>query len=470
LFGPEKTVRSFSTTVRRSPGRITSSIDRLGRQREFHYDAANRLTTQIWLNASGTPTQTFTYSFDANSNQLTAGNSVGTYTLLHDALNRATGVQDVWAQRLTFSYDGVGNRTLVQDSQGGTATSVYDAANNLATWLYGGASQTPLRIDLAYNADNQVQNLTRSSDLGGTATVAYTTYLYDAAGRITSLIHRKGSDNSNIANYTYTYDAGSRLKTEVRNGTTTSYVYDVTNQLTADGVKTFTYDGTGNRTNTGYTTGSGNELTTDGTWNYTYDAEGNLTKKVAIAGGLTWKYGYDNADELTQAQQWSSDPDLGKATLQKEVDYQYDAYGNRVEKDYYPTGTGNPTVTRFAVDGWDPATMAQATGNAAFAVWADLDGTNHLQTRYVRGDAVDQLFARVGSDGTAYWELTDRLGSVREVTDNSGVLKDALTYDGFGNITAETGSGFRGRYAWTGREFDAECIGSARTGTWPSRA
>jgi RHS repeat-associated protein len=100
--------------------------------------------------------------------------------------------------------------------------------------------------------------------------------------------------------------------------------------------------------------------------------------------------------------------------------------------------------------------MAQATGNAAFAVWADLDGTNHLQTRYVRGDAVDQLFARIGSDGTAYWELTDRLGSVREVTDNSGVLKDALTYDGFGNITTETGSSFRGRYAWTGREFDTE--------------
>jgi RHS repeat-associated protein len=28
------------------------------------------------------------------------------------------------------------------------------------------------------------------------------------------------------------------------------------------------------------------------------------------------------------------------------------------------------------------------------------------------------------------------------------------TYDGFGNITAETNSAFRGRYAWTGREFE----------------
>jgi YD repeat-containing protein len=48
----------------------------------------------------------------------------------------------------------------------------------------------------------------------------------------------------------------------------------LTNQLTADGTRTFTYDGAGNRTDAGYRTGSANQLTNDGVWTYTYDAEG----------------------------------------------------------------------------------------------------------------------------------------------------------------------------------------------------
>jgi RHS repeat-associated protein len=35
-------------------------------------------------------------------------------------------------------------------------------------------------------------------------------------------------------------------------------------------------------------------------------------------------------------------------------------------------------------------------------------------------------------------------------------VKDSLTYDGFGKITAETDINYRGRYTWTGREIDIE--------------
>jgi hypothetical protein len=52
--------------------------------------AANRLTTQTWFNSAGTAVETMTYSFDPNGNQLTAGNSAGTYTMTYDALNRVT--------------------------------------------------------------------------------------------------------------------------------------------------------------------------------------------------------------------------------------------------------------------------------------------------------------------------------------------------------------------------------------------
>ena len=72
---------------------------------------------------------------------------------------------------------------------------------------------------------------------------------------------------------------------------------------------------------------------------------------------------------------------------------------------------------------------------------------------------------------------TDRLRPVRDVTNNSGVVKDTLVYDGFGNITSETNSAFRGRYTWTGRERDEETklqynrarYYDASIGRWTSR-
>src|SRR5262245_23615300 len=94
-------------------------------------------------------------------------------------------------------------------------------------------------------------------------------------------------------------------------------------------------------------------------------------------------------------------------------------------------------------------------GNENNDVWADLNGSGSLTTRYIRGDVIDQIFSRIDS-GTNYWELTDRLGSVRDVINNSAVIKDTIGYDGFGGITSETDSSFRGRYAWTGREIDTE--------------
>jgi RHS repeat-associated protein len=84
-----------------------------------------------------------------------------------------------------------------------------------------------------------------------------------------------------------------------------------------------------------------------------------------------------------------------------------------------------------------------------------MDGSNNLQTRYVRGEAVDQIFARVSSGGTAAWYLTDRLGSVQNLTDASGTVQDTLAYDGWGNVTSESNAGFGDRYKWTGREYDS---------------
>ena len=59
---------------------------------------------------------------------------------------------------------------------------------------------------------------------------------------------------------------------------------------------------------------------------------------------------------------------------------------------------------------------------------------------------LDQLFARVDKSGatyTAYWTLTDNLGSVGDVVDNSGTVQASVSYDGFGNATI-TGTAVHG--------------------------
>jgi RHS repeat-associated protein len=263
----------------------------------------------------------------------------------------------------------------------------------------------------------------------------------------------------------------------VDNGATRTYSYDTTNQLTADGTNTYTYDGTGNRNNGSWSTPAGNEneLQSDGTWTYSYDNEGNLTKKTKGSLAETWVYGYDNRNQMTSAKQYDKDPGSG-GVLQQEVDFKYDWWGNRIEKDIDSNGDGAvDTIQRYAQDGWDSA-KPKPVGTENFDVWADLDGSSSLTTRYMHGDVVDQLFARVAADGTGAWLMTDHLGSVVGVTDNSGVLKDTIAFDGFGNFT-ETHSAYGGDYKWTGRQYDPEeklqynrsRYYDAATGRWTSQ-
>ena len=88
-------------------------------------------------------------------------------------------------------------------------------------------------------------------------------------------------------------------------------------------------------------------------------------------------------------------------------------------------------MTHFALEGskvkqnaWQE--KASFTNTENWDIWADLDGSNNLKTRYVRGNAVDELFARVSSAGTAAWYYTDRMGSVRQMVDAS---RDSPGYD-----------------------------------------
>jgi RHS repeat-associated protein len=152
--------------------------------------------------------------------------------------------------------------------------------------------------------------------------------------------------------------------------------------------------------------------------------------------------------------------------------------GNRIEKVVDLDGDGeDPAVTtKFALEGWNPAKSASPVGNENWDIWADLDVGGSLTTRYMRGDAVDQIFAELGAGGPL-WTLTDHLGSVRDLVDQSGAVQDTIAYDGFGNILSESNDEVGGRFKYTAREFDVETglqynrarYYDAATGRWISQ-
>ena len=156
---------------------------------------------------------------------------------------------------------------------------------------------------------------------------------------------------------------------------------------------------------------------------------------------------------------------IGLVTLGMVSD-EYDAFGNMVKETVtsYSAGTATSSlVTEYAVDGWNPA-KAGAIGNSAFDDWAVLGknsgGTFGLQTRNVQGNGIDQILARVdnttyGASGTGlYLDLTDRLGSVRDVLNSAGTSVSQASYDAWGNQIGSP-SIYQGMYGWDGYDYDA---------------
>lgn len=436
-------------------GRLSSITNRNGLRRDFTYDAVGRVLSETWYAADGvTVDDTLSYTYNLAGQLLTASNGLGAYTFGYDAAGRVISVDEPFGVSLTMEYDEAGNRTRVTDSLGGEEVSTYNAANQLLSRLFTKTGLLALRVEETYDDSGRVTQERRYYGPAGSSLdlIATTDYTYDAAGHVTALDHKNAS-GGNIASYAFTFDDGGQLTSQTDHGVTKNYTYDDQGQVTGDGTSTYSYDANGNRTMAGYQTGDGNQLLSDGTWNYTYDNEGNVTKKVRIANGLTWTYGYDQRNHLVRAERHTTDGGY----LELSAEYRYDAFGNRAQKsvDADGAGAGAAVVTNYALDGWKRA-ASDTIGLANWDVWAELDTNGSLTTRYVRGDTVDQVFARVEANGDSFWLLGDQQNSIRDILGQDALVKDSIAYDAFGNITFETDPTYRGYYTYTSREFDVE--------------
>jgi RHS repeat-associated protein len=181
-----------------------------------------------------------------------------------------------------------------------------------------------------------------------------------------------------------------------------------------------------------------NQLTNDGTFTYTYDLVGNLSTKSKGAGLEKWYYAYNQNNQLLSVRK-TSDGTTNTMT----VTYAYDAFGNRVKQDEWVSG-GSTTTTKFVFVGDQ--------------VYLDLTSGNALQERYIRGDNANELIARIDGSNNEAWYLTDRLGSVRDIINNSGTDLDSVTYSAYGAITTQTNGTNLGNYAWQGMGYDPNSV------------
>lgn len=421
----------------------------------FLYDAAGRVTVDIdaYTGLTNQPTVAFNHSYDLLDRRTTL---VTTY--LDRPWNQAGGVWGVDVQR-NFSYDRLNRMTQITQQQ---------PAYNPLTPNFSQAPETPVKVSLTYKKDGQFDTIKRYANYSDANPLVQTTHQYDGQGRLQELKHTRfpATANTVLADYDFTYDRADRLLTmshstqvdpsveaAVSEGTST-YTYEATNtnqsvpvldgtiplsdQLVraahgnGHGTETFGYDANGNRNTIGFTPTTDNRYASDGTYNYVYDNEGNLQNRWSPNGLGAEVFTWDHRQRLTSVTYYN-----GPGTIIKKVEFRYDALDRRIEK-RVDDGFGGAVDgvfernERYWSDGRDLlyVTDGNFVPNVSFG---------QMQTRYLPGPAVDQVFADETIVGELLWALSDHQGTPRDFARNDapGTITNHVWYTAFGQPANE---------------------------------
>lgn len=273
------------------------------------------------------------------------------------------------------------------------------------------------------------------------------------------------------------FDGSSALKLEddaeslfvsARNGMRNSIGNRTVKTMSDWGTETYTYDNL-NRLIEAWYPDSGQE-------NFTYDGAGNrLTHSF---NGQTENFQYDVANQMTL----SYTSGLSDTTL-----YVFDgrgvntAKGNGTDTTNYTfdmhlrmtdiSGSGVATIKTAYNGERNGLRIAQSTDGDSvwylldgFEVLADLDSTYNVTRRYVHGPIIDEHWgvAEYDTAGTITnkrYFLTDALGSVVDLTNETGTITDSYHYRAFGEAVERDDSTSATRYRYTGRESLGDNIG-----------
>lgn len=329
-------------TLRRRPGRV---IDANGVETLLGYHARGWIETITVVSPGGGPNAVTLLAYDAVGQLTRMTLPDGSYLdFEYDAAQRLTAIENGSTERIEYTLDNAGNRTLevIKNSTGGivkTQTRVFNQMSQLIRTVGANLQET------VYGYDSQ-HNLTAVTD----GELNLTTYGFDALNRVVR------QTDPYLSDVLFSYDSRDRIETVTdQRGLITTYTYDVFDNLVSQdspdtGVTTFDYDNAGNRIQqtdargviANYSYDDLNRLTSvsypaSPTENvtYTYDSAAGGNYGVGRLTGITDESGqtglvYDHRGNLVQKS-------YTVASANYTVSYAYDV-ADRLIQITYPSG------------------------------------------------------------------------------------------------------------------------------------
>ncbi|MHA7918843.1 RHS repeat-associated core domain-containing protein [Alloalcanivorax xenomutans] len=368
-------------------------------EQKYYYQYTARYERKKMFDDRGGDIKDWIYSYDPAGNLATKTKPKGDVTTYqYDSMNRLVGMSNPEYLTASYHYDGAGRLIDRLLSNGAETHYQYDNDDRLVQLQSLSADGSAVE-DLHYLYDH-VGNIVQISDTASGRTVIYD---YDALYRLVRV------DSTNDAeDRAYSYDAVGNRRTEVRNGVTYHYCFDVDD------------------CNEGP---SGNRLMNIrvGSMNgpiyrqFKYDDSGRVTEKLDANGVPLYTVTYDGKGRASEIN--------GKL-------FEYDHAGYRIR---------NGERLHYLEDEHLDSTY-------------DLDGV--LKNSYLHGVVVDELlngfsyYSEDQNDRTNYTFHNDHLNSVSALTGHNGAVEERTTFDAFGMPLSQSMPGTENTLLYTGREYD----------------
>jgi RHS repeat-associated protein len=447
-----------------SLGLPSQIVDALGQASTITRDVLGRPTGLVFADGK---TTTLRYDLTVNSKGYLSEvlDRSGTTEYTRDVFGRVTLKKQTLAngsvQQVSYAYNPSGTLASIGYPNGATLTYVYDSTGRLSSLNWNGS---PLVTGVAWNPLGQPTAWTwafaspqlaanRSYDTAGRLTATETgSYVYDAAGRITSLTqYLYGPADSDPthdtiagANVTWSvgYDSVGRITSFDATGNMAGFGYDANGNRTSS---TRTLGGLTTARNYSVVTGSnrltGFSQTASGTATnvvYSYNANGDM-----VSDGLR-SYGYDAEGRLSTAT-------TGATDISPTTRYAYNALGQRVFKTepLYPPNQGDEndpgfwnSLVAFFTKLWSPTTVEAEQLGYAYAydeqgsliAEAGSGGANSAgQASYIYLPTANGPMPIVAViNGATYAVHSDHLNTPRKLSNDSGQPVWQWSYSAFG--------------------------------------
>ncbi len=413
-------------------GNLVSKTDRNNHSILYVYDALNRLTHKGYPDSTGVD---YIYDLAGKIKQVT--DPTGTYGMAYDNMGRLLGTTTQYSflpghtYSNSYTYDAGSNIASFTAPDGSTNAFVYDTLNRLGTLTNSLVGQ----FTFAFDGLSRRTQLTKPNGITSS-------YAFDPVSHLQSILHKLGANTLDGATYTSDLVGNRTSKNNLLNSAVSNFSYDNTYQLTGvtgAAPESYTFDAVGNRLTSpiasNYAYNSSNELTAAGTSTYSYDNNGNILTKTSSTGTTTYTWDFEN--RLASVQQ------PGPTT----VTFKYDPFGRRIEKG----------STVFVYDGANLIEETDLSGNllARYVFGSGIDeplaASRGTSTEFYQADGLGSITslsttAGVMSDSFVY----DSFGNV---TSSTGSFAQPFRYTGR-EWDAETGLYYyRARYydSTTGR-------------------